>query len=58
MATSEETKTPVRRKRVEAGLRYESADEALQAKHEQMAEYLNSGKLDQLKALRPTKAEK
>lgn len=58
MATPEATKTRVRRKRVEVGPRYQSADEALQAKHEQMAEYLKGDKFNQLKALRPTKSEK
>lgn len=57
MATPEVAKIRVRRERTEADPRYQSADEALQAKHEQMAEYLNGGKLAQLKVLRP-KSEK
>jgi hypothetical protein len=53
MATSEEIKTIARRKRTETTPRYQSADEALQAKHDQMAEYLSKdSKLDQLETLR------
>jgi hypothetical protein len=57
MAASAETKTLIRRKRSVSGPRYQSADEALQAKHEQMSEYLKGSKLDQLKALRPNKLD-
>lgn len=55
MATSEEIKPRTRRKRTEVAVYYQSVDEALQAKHEQMVDHLKGGKLDQLKALRLTR---